>query len=360
MTDISFAWLTSWQNMLQAFKRAALGKRSRPEVAEFEHHLDANLFSIIDLLQSNRYQPGSYHSFYIHEPKRRLISAACFRDQLVHHALCRIIEPLFEKSFIKDSYANRIGKGTHRALDRCQYFMRHYKYVWSADICQFFPSMDHIILRNLLAKKIVDCKILELCSLILKGGNGIHDEDYQMIYFPGDDLFAIERPRGLPIGNLTSQFWANVYLNPFDHFVKRELHCPAYLRYVDDFILFADSSAQLHSWQNRIIPYLARYRLVIHSPSSPKPVGEGISFLGFVVFPKHRRLKRRKGIYFQRKLRRMAKSYAQGEISFSDVDACVQGWINHARYGNTIGLRKALFSSTRFVRGDVSKNPERI
>jgi hypothetical protein len=163
-----------------------------------------------------------------------------------------------------------------------------------------------------------------------------------MAYFPNDDLFASLRPRGLPIGNLTSQFWGNVYMNGFDHFVKRELRCKAYLRYVDDFLLFADDKELLWRWKDKIEKRLARPRLTIHDGAHPVPVTEGFSFLGFRIFPQKRRLKHRKGIYYQRKLRTMYRDYAMGELSFEQLTASVQGWANHARYGNTVGLRKSV------------------
>jgi hypothetical protein len=233
----------------------------------------------------------------IHEPKRRLISAAPFRDRVVHHALCNCIEPLFERSFIHDSYANRLGKGTHRALDRCQQFARHYPYVLACDVRQFFPSLDHAVLRRTLWRKVKDGRVRWLIDQILAGGAHVLGDEYEMVWFPGDDLLAAARRRGLPIGNLTSQFWANCYLNPFDHFVKRELRCPAYLRYVDDLRLFAADKDQLWQWRARIEARLARYRLTIHPGSQPQPVGEGVPFLGFVIYPDRRRLKRRQGIH---------------------------------------------------------------
>ena len=143
---------------------------------------------------------------------------------MVHHALCNLIEPIFERSFIFDSYANRVGKGTHRALDRCQDFARQLSLCAACDLRQFFPSIDHAILRDVWSQD-RRARVLWLIDQILASGVGVLSEAYDMVYFPGDDLFAVDRPRGLPIGNLTSQFWANVYLNPFDHFVKRELRC---------------------------------------------------------------------------------------------------------------------------------------
>ena len=340
--DNMYAELHSWDNLLLAYRKAGQGKRGQPNVAAFEHRLEDNLLRLQAELAACTYRPGPYESFYIHEPKRRLISAAPFRDRVVHHALCNLIEPIFERTFIADSYANRVGKGTHRALGCAQKLSRRYPYFLQCDLRQYFPSIDHAILRDILARKISDQDVLGLIDRILESGAGVLSEAYEMVYFIGDDLFAVNRPRGLPIGNLTSQFWANVYLNPFDHFVKRELRCKGYVRYVDDVLLFAEDKATLWAWRAAIVERLARYRLTIHPGAHPRPVSEGVPFLGFVTFPYRRRLKRRKGVYYQRKLRALIAAYQAGEIPLEQVTASVQGWVNHVRYGNTVGLRKAV------------------
>ncbi len=334
--------LTSFQNLYLAYRKASKGKRGLSYVAVFEHKLEENLFQLQKELLSRKYTPGKYDSFFIHEPKRRLISAAPFRDRVVHHALCNLIGPIFERCFIADSFANRVGKGTHRALDRCQQFARKHTFVLSCDIRQFFPSIDNCILRSILAKKITDANVLWLIDRILDSGKGVLGEMYDMVYFPGDDLFAVYRDRGLPIGNLTSQFWANVYLDSFDHFIKRGLRCKGYLRYVDDILLFADDKAALWQWQKAIVGRLQQLRLTIHDNSHPRPVTEGIPFLGFNVFPDKRRLKRRKGIHFQRKLKGLVNEFYDRKISHSQLNASVRGWINHVKYANTIGLRKSV------------------
>jgi len=250
---------------------------------------------------------------------------------------------MFERSFIHDSYANRRGKGTHRALDRCQQFARRNRYVLQCDLRQFFPSIDHIVLRQTLFTKVSDPDVRWLIDRILESGAGVLSESYDLVWFPGDDLFAPLRPRGLPIGNLTSQFWANCHLNPFDHFVKRELRCRDYLRYVDDFLLFAADKRTLWSWRAAVVERLASLRLTLHAKSAhPKPVSEGIPFLGFIVFPTHRRLKRRTGIAYRRRFRALVTAYRAGEIPLDQVSASVRGWVNHARFGDTEGLRRAV------------------
>ena len=340
-----YAELYSWENLLLAYQKASKGKRGHPNVAAFEYRLEDHLIQLQQELRMFSYQPGRYDSFYINEPKRRLISAAPFRDRVVHHALCNQIEPVFERLFIPDSYANRVGKGTHRALDCAQGFTRRYRYLLQCDIQQFFPSIDLAVLKELLFARLPDPGVRWLIERILESGKGVLSEVYEMVYFPGDDLFAALRPRGLPIGNLTSQFWANVYLNAFDHFVKRELSCRGYCRYVDDFVLFSDDKAQLWRWKDAIEQRLARLRLTIHPGAQLRPVEEGFPFLGFVLYPQRRRLRRRKGIYFQRKLRAMLVAYVQGELPLERVTASLQGWTNHVRYANSVGLRKALFAN---------------
>ena len=183
-----------------------------------------------------------------------------------------------------------------------------------------------------------------LVDAILASGVGVLADEYSQVFFPGDDLFAVLRPRGLPIGNLTSQFWSNVYLNDFDWFVQRELGCAAYLRYVDDFVLFSDDKHTLWAWKQRIITRLTRDRLTIHeNQAQVLPTQCGIPWLGFVVYPNHRRLKRRNTVNFTRRLERSLDAYAAGHMSFAELDASVQGWINHVRYADTWGLREHLF-----------------
>jgi RNA-directed DNA polymerase len=334
--------IIAWHNLYTAWRRARKGKRGKVPAAAFEYHLEDNLLALHEELAHKTYQPGAYNSFYIHEPKRRLISAAPFRDRVVHHALCNIIEPIFERSFIADSYANRAGKGTHRALDRCQEYSRRFRYVLQCDVRQFFPSIDHAILRRQLARKIDDEDTMWLVDQILAGGRGVLSEQYEMVWFAGDDLLAAVRPRGLPIGNLTSQFWANCYLNGFDHFVKRDLKCKGYVRYVDDFLLFADDKQTLHEWHGAVRERLSGLRLTIHPYAQPRPVSEGIPFLGFVVYPTHRRVKRRKVVHYRRKLHGLLANYRAGEMDQHTIQASIHGWLNHVQYGDTWGLRSAV------------------
>ena len=341
--------LTSWKNIFFAYGNASRGKRGHAPAAEFEMLLADNLLDVKKELEDKTYLPGKYHSFYIHEPKKRLISAAPFRDRVVHHALCNITTRLFEERFIPTSYANRTGKGTHLALDECQRLLRCFKYFLQCDITQFFPSIDHVLLKRGLQEMLPDDSVMWLVDRILAGGERVLSEEYKMVYFPGDDLFTANRPRGLPIGNLTSQWWANCYLNQLDQFVKRELSSKGYLRYVDDFLLFANDKQTLWNWRKGVIERLQSLRLTIHEERTiPRPVTDGIKFLGFVIHPEKRLLKREKGIAYQRKLKSLLRV-----ASDETIKASVQGWLNHLRYGDTWGLRRAVLGKNNLL-GDVN------
>ena len=343
--------VASFDNLYWAYKAAARGKRGQPEVATFEVNLAENLLRLQAELREGTYRPGPYRSFRISDPKPRLISAAPFRDRVAHHALVRVIEPLFERRFIHDSYANRVGKGTHRALDRGQQFARCHRYVLQCDVRQFFPSIDHTILERILNRVIGDEAVMRLIGHILEGGAGVLCDEYEMVYFPGDDLLAAGRPRGLPIGNLTSQFWANVYLNELDQFVKRTLKVKPYLRYVDDFLLFADAKQPLWAWKRQIQEFLVGLRLTVHErESTVYPVSNGIPFLGFRVYATHRLLKRRNGVAFARRFRRWRAALARGEMTQEQLDQRVQGWVAHVVHGDTYGLRRALVSAPTLPR----------
>jgi hypothetical protein len=332
--------IITWDNLGLAFYKAARGKRRGRAASAFEHQVADHLVDLRRDLATGAYRPGPYRNFYVHEPKRRKISAAPFRDRVVHHALCNLIEPIFDRRFIDDSYANRIGKGTHAALDRLQSFARRYRYVLRCDVVQHFPSLDHAVLRAALRQVVREDGVLWLANTILDSGAGVLADEYTPVAFPGDDLFALGRPRGLPIGNLTSQFWSNVYMNDLDWFVTRDLGCPAYLRYVDDFVLFSDSKPELWSWKRAIVDQLAAMRLTIHEAEAQvAPAAGGVPWLGFVVFPTHRLVKRRNAVHFTQRLERNIGLYQAGEITFAEMDASVQGWINHVRYADTWGLR---------------------
>ena len=318
-------------------------------MATFHFELERELIRIQDELVNQTYQPGPYREFEIHEPKRRLISAAPFRDRVVHHALCSVLEPIWERCFIFDSYACRKGKGTHAAVDRFQSFAKRYRYVLKSDVRKYFPSIDHDVLKQLLARKIKDPDVLWLANRIIDHSNA---QEPVLRWYPGDDLFTpTERRRGLPIGNQTSQFFANVYLNPFDHFVKETLRCPAYVRYCDDFVLLSDDKVWLAEARHQCREFLGTLRLQLHPDKSViSRVVDGTRFLGYRVFPDHRLLARENVVRTRRRLRAMQADFADGAISGEQLTQRIRSWIGHASHADTHGLRTELFTTTTFRR----------
>jgi len=341
--------ICTWENLLEASRRTRLGRRSSPAIATHEYNLESDLMHLRGQLVAQTYRPGGYHSFYVHDPKRRLISAAPVRDRVVHHALCNLLEPEFDRSFVRESFANRCAMGTHAAVDHCQMLARRFRFALQCDVRQFFPSIDHDILRAILFRKVKEPRARALIDLIIAGGADIGPPPAETIYFPGDDLFAVCRPRGLPIGNLTSQIWANCYLSPFDHFVKRELRCIGYVRYVDDIIFFADDKPTLWKWKAAAEARLASLRLAIHPGAHPRPVTEGLPFLGFIVFPERRRLKSRKATHFARRVRALIATLGERDRR---IVGMVKGWMAHASHANTIGLQKSVLKRLGLRRGD--------
>lgn len=344
-----YSRICEFDNLLLAARKAQKNKRFRTDTARFNVEMEKELFKIRRELQDNTYMPGKYSEFYIYEPKKRMISAAPYRDRVVHHALCNIIEPIYDRTFIHDSYANRKMKGTHRAIKRYQDFCRKNNYVLKCDVKKYFASIDHEILKNEIRRKIGDLKTLQLIDRIIDCSN--RQEDH-LAYFPGDDLFTpSERRKGLPIGNLTSQFFANIYLNRFDHYIKEKLRCNYYIRYVDDWVIFHNDKCFLHDVRRQAEIYLADYRLKIHPKKSKVfPVDVGLTFLGHRIFPDYRRLKRDNVIRFKRKLRLMKREYEAGRMNWDQINRSVQSWIAHASYADTYHLRKRIFSEYVFIR----------
>jgi retron-type reverse transcriptase len=342
--------LVCFENLLQAARQAQRGKRFLPATLAFNHRLETELPRLQRELQTQTYQPGPYKTFTINDPKPRLISAAPYRDRVVHHALCNVLEPIFERGFIFDSYACRKNKGAHAAVDRLTHFMHGADFVLKCDLRKYFASVDHAILKALLRRKIGCEPTLALIDLIIDHGSPL---EVNTDYFPGDHLFSpLERQLGLPIGNQTSQFFANVYLDPLDHYIKEELGYRRYIRYVDDFVVLADDVEQLWRLRDRIAAFLQEnLRLRLHpQKQTVTPVTTGIDFLGYRVFPTHRRIRRTSGFRFRRNLKRMAVRYREGRIDAQQVQQRVAAWIGHAAHADTYGLRAALLDGVTFSR----------
>ena len=259
------------------------------DVQEFEFNLEENIFQLHDDLKNNRYKHGPYLAFYVRDPKLRHIHKASVRDRLFHHAVFRILYPIFDKSFIYDSYSCRLGSGTHLAVNRLEKFARKLSrnnhrtiYALKCDIRKFFDSVDKEILFRIIKIKIKDNESLKLISIILNS-------------------FSKETDRGLPLGNVTSQLFANIYLNELDQFVKHSLKVKYYLRYCDDFIILNQDPQCLLELAYKISEFLEEHLNLNLHPNKVvlRKDKQGIDFLGYVVLPYHRtlRTKTRKRIF---------------------------------------------------------------
>ena len=340
-TDL-FGRIASFAALRKAALNAARGKRSKPGVAAFLANLEPSLFAIERALQSERWRSGAYTEMRVTEPKERTVSAAPFRDRVVHHALCAVVAPIFERGFIFDSYANREGKGTHRAVARYEHYRNRYQHVLRADIYRYFPAIDHAILKADLRRRIGCEQTLWLLDVIIDGSNP-QEPVYQ--FYPGDDLLTLaQRKRGLPIGNLTSQLFGNVYLDPLDHFVKEVLRAP-YVRYVDDFALFQDDPAVLAGWQMRIAQFLAVRRLSLHPRKTwIAPTAQPAEFLGLELHPDGlRRLPETSVRRFRNRLRGLRDQWRAGTVERQVVLRRIFSWCAHAEHAHTWRLRHALF-----------------
>ncbi len=267
------------EGLFSAWSEFKHGKQKKKDVVEFEYKLEENIFQLHRELKEKTYKHGPYKSFWIHDPKQRHIHKALVRDRVIHHALFSVLNPIFEPTFIYDSYSCRENKGTHKGVNKLRDVLRkvsknNYKdcFVLKCDVRKFFASVNHEILISIIAKRIKDGDAMWLIKEIVES------------FSPG-----------LPIGNLTSQIFANIYLNELDQFIKNGLRIPFYLRYSDDFALVDNSKEQLWGWLSDIRKFLSeRLKLELH----PKKVilckyHQGMDFLGYIQFPNHRTLRQK-------------------------------------------------------------------
>jgi len=336
-----------FQSLLGAANKAAKGKRHKPGVAAFLCNLETELLRLERDLSNRSYRPGRYNVINIRDPKPRRVSAAPFRDRVVHHALCAVIEPIFERGFIFDSYANRSGKGTHRAVSRYEKFRDRYGHVLRCDIFRYFPAIDHEILKSDVRRRIACEDTLWLVETIIDGSNM---QEPVNVYFPDDDLFTPNiRRRGLPIGNLTSQFFANIYLDGLDHFCKEVLGAKGYVRYVDDFALFHDDPKVLKRWREQVSIFLEGRRLRLHpQKTTVLPSACPKEFLGYVLSFDGRRLPELNVRRFRNRLRGLRDQYKAGRVELDVVDRHVRAWIAHAENADTWRLRHSIFKGGIF------------
>lgn len=332
----------SFENLHAAYLRARRGKRDRIEVQRFELDLEGNLIQLQNELIWGKYRTGAYRKFIVTEPKERIVAALPFRDRVVQHAIVGVIEPIWERRFIADSYACRPGKGTHKGADRAQAMLRKVKrehghvFVLKADISKFFYSIDHCAIKELVRRRIACERTLSLIDNIIDSTAA-----------PGD-----LRPVGLPIGNLTSQLFANIYLHELDEFVKHGLREKLYMRYMDDFCVVHHDKDHLHRVRALIEQFLwQRLRLKTNAKTQVFPVGvrhgRAMDFLGYRIWTTHRRIRKSSISRITRTLKSLQYQYRHGKISLQRVRQSIVSWLAHASHADTHGLRVKLLE--RFV-----------
>lgn len=315
--------IISIENLLISWQEFLRGKRKRKDVAEFSLYFMDNILLLHRELTEKTYKHGEYQAFKINDPKPRDIHKASVRDRLVHHAIHRILYPYFDRKFIFDSYSCRINKGTHRAINRFRVFSKKVSrnntkacWVLKCDIRKFFANINHEILKNILAKHVGDKNVLWLLSQIIdsfatKGKNNI----------------------GLPLGNLTSQLFVNIYMNEFDQFAKRELKIKYYIRYADDFIIIHKDKNYLENIILKISEFFeAKLKLSLH-PGKVfiKTLASGVDFLGWVNF------------YDYRVLRTSTKKRMLRRIGENQENATLQSYFGLLKHGNTRKIQTRIF-----------------
>ena len=310
--------IVSEENILAAFQKAAKGKSNKLNVQKFKLNLEANLQNIRQSLIDKTFRTATYFEKEIYEPKKRTIYVLPFFNRIVHHALLLVLGPIWEALFIKDSYASREGKGIHSGSNRAMEFVRRNKYCLKCDVSKFYPSIDHEILMNIIRRKIKDPDTLWLIDEI------IHS-------YPGG--------KNTPIGNYTSQWFGNLYLNELDQYVKNTLRVKDYIRYCDDFILFSDDKKFLRQCADAIEIFLAEKLKLKLSKCELFPVKQGVDFLGYRHFDNYILLRKSTTKRVRKRLERLPKLYAGGKITAEQYRSSVGstwGWLKHANTHNLV------------------------
>jgi retron-type reverse transcriptase len=338
----------SFENFYLAARKAKKGKRYKQSALEFNAFQEENLLQLISELKEGAYRPGEYRIFKIFDPKERDICAAPYRDRVVHHALMNILEPLWEPSFYHHSYACRVGKGMHRALDTVQSYMKRNSYVLKCDIEKYFPSIDHDILLGIISRKINDKRLLQVIELIISSSPQLSTHAGSAVL---GTIFASQRRAGLPIGNLPSQFFANLYLNELDIVVKQQLCQKYYIRFMDDFLLFGNSKERLVQLRKEIVRCVDDLRLRLHPKKQEIfPLKNGIPFLGMLIKRDYRRIRRVNLQRFTKRMRRKQNEYSVNIITQTDLRQSLMAWLGYAAKANSQSLRNKLIPQFVFTK----------
>lgn len=344
-----FEQVVEYDNLYRAYLNARLCKRYRREVLKFTAHLEDYLTLLQSKLKDGTYRLGRYREFYIYEPKQRLIMAQPFADRVVQWAIYQVLHPLFVNSYITDSYACIQGRGTHKAVERLHYWLQQVDrkpekyYYLKLDISKYFYRIDHDVLRGILQRKIRDKRMIDLLSII------IESDQTKFGLPPGKSPGEVAKServsdRGMPVGNLSSQMFANLYLNELDQYCKRVLGIHFYIRYMDDVIILSDSKPQLHEWKDLINSFLQeKLKLDLNEKTCIRPITLGIEFCGYKIWPTHIKLRKSTALKMKRKLRFIQKQYARGEITQERAMQTVNSYLGILKHCDSYALKRAIF-----------------
>lgn len=342
-----FQEVISIENLFRAGDEFKRGKRWKKDVMEFEINLESNLFQLHRDLSVQSYRHGPYTAFYINDPKQRHIHKATVRDRVVHHAIFSVLNPIFEPTFIPASFSCRVGKGTHKGVRVLAGMLRQVSrnntkqcFALKCDINKFFASIDHDILLSILHRRIDDDQALWLLKEVI----GSFVSDTSNIFYR----------TGLPIGNLTSQLFANVYLHELDQFVQRDMTIKSYVRYTDDFVILANTQATLQELLPNVQRFLKeRLRLELHPKKvSIRKYSQGIDFLGYVILPNHIVIRTKTKQRILRRLRQRIDEYERGRISEHSVDQTLQSYRGVLSHANSYRLRQEIENQAWFWKTD--------
>ena len=332
-----FEKIISAENLFLAWNEFKKDKRNKIDVLQFEWNLEENIFQLRRDLKSGGYKHGGYESFYITDPKLRHIHKASVRDRILHHAVYAVINPIFEETFIPVSFSCRIGYGAHKGVDKLGRIARKISqnntiqcHILKCDIRKFFDSVDHKILISIIKKRVKDDSAVKLLEEIIGSFSS-----------PYSDL---SRKKGIPLGNLTSQLFANIYMNEFDQFVNQSLKIKNYIRYTDDFVIVSADFLYLENLISEFSKFLEeKLKLKLHPKKVEiRTLRQGIDFLGYVQFPNHRLLRSKTKRRIFKKLKKKFSEYEVGKIDKSVFKQSLQSYLGVLSHANAYGITQQL------------------
>lgn len=338
MTKNLFEKAIDYNNLKESYKRTQFGKRKyKKEAILFDMARERNLVKLWRELKNETYTPSDYIEFKVYEPKERIINAPKIRDKIVQFSVHTVLQDVYYSKFINSSYACLEGRGTHRAVNKVQHNIRHCKWkngggwILKMDVAKFFYSINRDILKRIIRKKIKDKKFLMLLDKIIDS--------------------SPEGEKGIPLGNVTSQDFANIYLNEVDQYAKRYLGLKYYVRYMDDIIIVVPTKEEAQDARDKIIKFLdEKLDLKTNNKTKIFPIEQGVNAYGFKIFTTHKLVRNSAKSAMKRRIKAMDRKIQSGEISEKYVQNCVSSWLGHARHSNSYNLSKKIFNKYKYIK----------